>query len=111
MKFILKLKGAYRMKNLKNRIAAAAAVFVFVSVLFCSAVFIIDHASHKCQGSGCEICAELAQCSNNLRTYFIPGYSAVCTAAAVFTVYTAVSAAKGADTANTLISMKVELLN
>jgi len=99
------------MKNIKNRIAAIAAVFVFVSVLFCSAVFIIDHSSHKCTGSGCEICAELAQCGNNLRTTCIPGYSALCIAAAVFTVYTAVSAAKGANTANTLISMKVELLN
>ena len=112
MKFILKFaEGADRMKSLKSRITAIAAVFLFVFVLSCYAAFIIKHTSHKCSGSECGICTELAQCRNNLRT---PGTTATAVIMAVvgaLTVYIAVSTVREADTINTLINMKVELLN
>ena len=112
MKFILKfVKGADRMKSLKSRVTAVAAVFLFVFVLSCSAAFIIKHTSHKCSGSECLICTELARCRSNLRTLDTAVAAIIFAAAVALTVYIAVPAVRKAYTVNTLINMKVELLN
>ena len=112
MKFILKfVKGADRMKSLKSRVTAIAAVFLFIFVLSCSAAFIIKHNSHKCSGNECGICTELAHCLNNLRTLGTTVTTAIITVVEALTVYIAVSAVRKAYAVNTLINMKVELLN
>ncbi|MBC3888212.1 hypothetical protein GH810_07810 [Acetobacterium paludosum] len=47
------------MDNNFRRIMSFCLVFIFLSVLFLSQIFIITHINHDCQGENCPICAEI----------------------------------------------------
>ena len=100
------------MTSKKNRFISGLILIVFSFVIFGSACFIIEHTDHDCSGEDCPYCMELAVCNKILQTLG----SAVPAAAAAIVLIAVFSAAENllfsySNNHNTLISLKVELLN
>ena len=94
-------------KRIVSMLTAMAVCFV---MLF-SACFIAAEAHHDCAGEGCTVCAQIISCENVLRNVT----AAVSCVFLVLHIFTAAAAEAGAAyTArynDTLIELKVELLN
>lgn len=51
-----------------NRILAMVALVATVFVMLVSTVFIVEHASHRCDDEAhCPVCALIQQCQNNIK--------------------------------------------
>ena len=93
-----------------NRILAMVALVATVFVMLVSTVFIVEHASHRCDDEAhCPVCALIQQCQSNIKNI---GAGLVVAA----TVYMAVYAMKetGACASNesvqtSLVSQKVRI--
>lgn len=95
----------------KNRILAFAMVIMLISGIFFSLHFVIEHSHHDCTGKGCPICAEIEQA-----VLFITNFKYV----PILLYLTIVLCAFAQDDIfdatwifrnDTLVSLKVELLN
>lgn len=100
------------MASKKDRFISGLLLMVFSFVIFGSAFFIIEHADHECTGEDCPYCTEIAVCGKILQTMG----SAVSAKAAAIILFTAILDTQRPLFAystdhNTLISLKVELLN
>lgn len=51
-----------------NKVLAVVVMFATVFVLLFSAMFLVEHAHHHCEGDECPICMVMAQCSKNIKT-------------------------------------------
>lgn len=100
------------MKKYVNKIGVFFVVISMLLMLFVSSFYIIKHIRHHCTGKECNVCKELIQCSDNIRSPGTAGntfdeLTAFVTGFAVVLVF----AAETVSNNNTLISLKVELLN
>ncbi|WP_019680500.1 hypothetical protein [Ruminococcus flavefaciens] len=99
------------MKITKKRLSAALAAVFFVLVLFCSSVFIIKHTVHECTGEGCAVCMELSLCRSIMRSFDGGSCHKLAAAAVLLLLMIVIPAVKACFGRQTLVSMKVELLN
>ena len=101
------------MTSRKNRIISGLILIVFSFVIFSSACFIIKHADHECTGEDCPFCTELSVCGKILQTLGNAVSFAAITAVVFFSALSDVNdhLLSYSDNHNTLISLKVELLN
>ena len=93
-----------------KRIAVLLAV-IFAVTVFGSAVFEAAHADHDCCGEGCAVCAQMSACENMLRSGTVSTgavFAVMCAAAAV--ILTAKPKRRNIK-CDTLISLKVLLLD
>lgn len=98
-------------KSIKLKISALAVALLFGIVILSSLSFIAYESGHDCDGAECSVCEILQQCERLLTGFgaalctcishpaFILAFAAVLMCGSVF------------EMINTLISLKVELLN
>lgn len=100
------------MTSRKRHFISALILVVFSFVIFGSACFIIEHADHECSGEDCPYCMELAVCGKILQSL---GNAVPAAAATIILVTAFFDTQRSIFTYsidhNTLISLKVELLN
>ncbi len=99
------------MKRVTNKIISIIVALTVIIVLLNSALFIIKHINHQCTDYNCPICNELANCKNIILN--ISSSSAIRSyQIALAIVYITYFVCTVHDTQNnTLIALKVELLN
>ena len=89
--------------------------FLFTLVLCASilgAVFCLaEHTYHDCSGEGCSVCAVLVQCDQRLRSTAAVGTSALLLLSAFMLTVCLTFAVTCEAACETLVSLKVELLN
>ena len=94
-----------------GRLVTAAAVMLFFLSFFGSVSFLAMHAHHHCMDETCSVCAVLVQCDQRLRSAVTAGSAALlllsCSMAAAFLT----SAETREASCETLVSLKVEMLN
>ncbi len=98
------------MKRANKVIAIMLVVFLLAGILF-SYNYIVEHAHHHCSGTDCSVCIQIKEA-----VQFISGirFVAVQTLmAAVFclVILRTASAKNHIDIKNTLVTLKVEMLN
>ncbi|WP_054740260.1 hypothetical protein [Cellulosilyticum ruminicola] len=95
----------------KNKVIALILAVVLLAGLLFSTIFIIENFGHKCTGHDCPICLEINQAAQFISSIkFIPILSVTLTILSVFTLTRAVFKRVYVHK-NTLISLKVEMLN
>lgn len=98
------------MKRAGSFVTVAAAVIFCLSFL-CSVSFLAIHAHHHCTDEHCSVCAVLVQCDRRLRSAAAAGSAAplllFCSMAAAFLT----NAETREASCETLVSLKVEMLN
>ena len=98
------------MKRAGRFVMLAAAIVLCLS-FFGSVSFLAMHAHHHCTGEHCAVCAVLVQCERRLRSAAAAGSAALlllsCSMAAAFLT----SAETREASCETLVSLKVEMLN
>lgn len=95
---------------MKKSLALAAAVMLIITVLF-SYSFLIQNVHHDCMGEECSVCIELAVVAQTLSSLrAIPVLSFSVAVLCVSTLYLAVIQEQGC-VKDTLITLKVELLD
>ena len=94
-----------------GRFVIVAFVIVFCLSFLGSVSFLAIHTHHHCTGESCSVCAVLVQCDQRLRSAAAAGSSALlllfCTKTAAFLTSTGTREAS----CETLVSLKVEMLN
>ena len=98
------------MKTASRSAAILLAVILCLSMLgaaFCISV----HSHHHCCGKECAVCAVIAQCEQRLRPVTATAGSIPVLMITVFTVLWMIIPKKREKTDETLVSLKVELLN
>ena len=94
-----------------GRFVIAALVIVFCLSFLGSVSFFAIHTHHHCTGESCSVCAVLVQCDQRLRIATAAGSTVLlllfCTKAAAFLTSTRTCEAS----CETLVSLKVEMLN
>lgn len=94
-----------------NKVIAAILATILIVGLLCSTIFIIENAHHTCTGYACPICEEIAQVEQFLSSIkFMPIVLVAFTMLSVCTLTRAVFKVLYVQK-NTLISLKVEMLN
>ena len=100
------------MTNNRNRVFSWILLIVFAFVIFCSSCFIITHTYHDCTGEDCSICMELAECHKTLNALGTAITGGLHLSVMMFALAVAIKCfTKTRSDNNTLISLKVELLN
>lgn len=94
-----------------NRIVMIMAVIVLCLSVLGSASCLAFHSHHHCTGENCSVCVVITQCDQRLRSAAVSGSSAL-----LLLCYAALAAfLTGAETreasCETLVSLKVEMLN
>lgn len=56
----------HRADSIRKRISSVIASALLLALLL-SALFIVLHADHECEGDGCEICALINLCERSMR--------------------------------------------
>ncbi|MBP0966640.1 MAG: hypothetical protein J5722_03300 [Oscillospiraceae bacterium] len=94
-----------------GRFVTAAAIMIFSLSFFGSVSFLAIYAHHHCASEHCAVCAVLVQCDQRLRSAAAAGSAALllltCSMAAAFLT----SAETREASCETLVSLKVEMLN
>ncbi len=94
-----------------GRFVTVTAVMIFCLSFFGSVSFLAVHAQHHCTDEHCSVCAVLVQCDQRLRSAAASGSAALfllsCSMAAAFLT----SAETREASCETLVSLKVEMLN
>ncbi len=98
------------MKKTSRIVMIAAVIVLCLSVLGSASCFAV-HSGHHCTGADCTICAVLTQCDRRLRSAAVSGSSAL-----LLLCYAALAAfLTDAETreasCETLVSLKVEMLD
>ncbi|NLL80395.1 MAG: hypothetical protein GX234_11560 [Clostridiales bacterium] len=98
------------MKPNKKLFAVMLAAILWMTLTL-SFIFIIQNAHHHCSGDECPICVEIEAAINTISGFKAVPVSAL--AIAVLCVFTQLCAETGESVCvkNTLITLKVELLN
>lgn len=97
-------------KNI-SRITALLLGLTIGFVILGSALFIAENSDHDCTGDNCSICLTLRQCEQNFEKLGTAGAAAIAVIAVVMAFTEAVCIIKNEANTNTLIKLKVELLN
>lgn len=90
--------------------AAVVLAAVFLMIVLASALFEVLHADHDCSGENCPVCVQISVCEKLLTSGTVSAavvMLAVCSAAAL----TSVRKIKSSKRRDTLLSLKVMLLN
>lgn len=94
-----------------GRFMMIAAVIVLLLSVLGSVAYAAAHTHHDCTGDGCSVCAVLVQCDQRLRSAVTNGSAALlllaCSMAAAFLTSVEIREVP----CETLVSLKVELLN
>ena len=94
-----------------NKILAIVLVIILLSGVFFSFHFIVAHSHHDCTGKGCPICAEIEQAVLFITNFkFVPILSFLAIILCAFAQYHTFEATQCFRN-DTLISLKVEMLN
>ena len=100
------------MKRIINKSISIIISLSVIFVLLGSTVFIVRHTNHHCTEKSCTVCAELANCRNNILNLGSAGgigsYLIVFAIGCIAYIFYALFSVSNN---NTLISLKVELLN
>ncbi len=97
-------------KSVTKVIACIVAIIMLLSIMF-SSFFIAEHLHHECTGEDCPICAELHIAEGLVSTIKIVPFFAVALFAKLFMISTIKENYQKRDKTDTLISLKVELLD
>lgn len=98
------------MKNYKKVLASLAVTLILFAVI--SSLFVIEHeANHQCVGEGCPVCEIISVCQITVKT--VADVSAVFALSAVLFKLACFSVSDNYSVPDddTLISLKVKLLN
>ncbi len=100
------------MKGYMKRIITLLILILFGFVIIGSSCFIIMKADHDCTGDGCSVCYELTQCHKMINTLgtAVAGALKLSLLLCIITVSCRVII-RSRPAHNTLISLKVELLD
>lgn len=99
------------MKDIRQRYSALILVLVIVCAVLGSAVFSALFSSHECHDDDCTVCAQLTVCDDLLETTAgtaLPTVVITAASAAAAVIIIKKRVCLGADT---LITLKTELLN
>lgn len=95
----------------KLRAISFFTAFVFALVVLGSAIFISVESDHQCVGENCSICEVIHHCENLLKTTGVNVVPVMQHLSFVAVVLLALISGAEIYSNNTLISLKVELLN
>lgn len=97
--------------KLRNRIFSIICILVLLICLIFSYEYVVSNAEHDCSGKDCSVCIQLETAVHFISSIkTIPVLSSILIALCVFTQAYAIPG-KSICIKNTLISLKVELLN
>lgn len=98
------------MKKTDRFMTFAAALVLCISVL-CAVFFLSSHIHHHCTGDECTVCAVLIQCEQRMQGAALANAAGklMCYAALCFICMCIYAACE--TVSDTLVSLKVELLN
>ncbi|MBQ3841713.1 MAG: hypothetical protein II820_03365 [Ruminiclostridium sp.] len=95
----------------KRALLITAVIFICISV-FCSFFFIAELSDHNCtHDDGCEVCRVIAACINIVRGMTANTAALSVSTAAILLYLCVLLSARAFVNNDTLISLKVELLN
>lgn len=97
--------------NKNKRIVALVVCIALMAVMLFSSAYVAHLADHDCIGEGCQICAVLENCQQNLKNLLAVAVVAVFVAAAAHFFWGSNPYFKKIFTQNTLIQLKVKLSN
>ena len=99
------------MTSRKQRIVSVISALVFGAVILGSLFFIASASAHDCTGEDCHICEMIQQCEKLLDTVGSAVKSCVSHFAVIFAMTAVLLCGRAVFGRNTLISLKVELLD
>ena len=91
--------------------AAISLTILFVFVMLFSYIFVIAEADHECSGEDCPICEIIAIVSDTIKGLSLIGSAVVICAALVFGIVKSLYVNNEAQSASSLITLKVKLSN
>ena len=101
-----------KMASRKNRFISWIILLIFSFVILGSAFFIIFNEDHLCCGNECSVCTELEKCHSVLQTCGNASVENLCCLSILYSVISLIKTViRTHSEHNTLVSLKVELLN